>query len=209
MYKKIVILGYSGHSYSIIDALSSVGDKVEFYCEKKESKKNPFQLQFIGDETELNLNKYKDYYFFPAIGDNKIRKELTKFIEENGLHKIKIIHSSAKISNYSSIDDLSFVGNGAIINAMCSIGKGVIINSGSIIEHECKIHDFAHIAPGAVLLGNVEVGYCSLVGANCTVKAGVKIGKSCIIGAGSVILKDVPDNTTMVGNPSRILKKNE
>ena len=42
MYKEVVILGYSGHSYSIIDALSSVGDKVEFYCEKKESKKKSF-----------------------------------------------------------------------------------------------------------------------------------------------------------------------
>ena len=75
MYKKVVILGYSGHSYSVIDAIGSVGDKIEFYCEKKECKKNPFNLQFIGNETKLNFNEYKDYYFFPAVGNSSTSRK--------------------------------------------------------------------------------------------------------------------------------------
>jgi len=209
MYKKVIILGYSGHAYSIIDAAQSVGDKVAFYCEKKECSKNPFNIPFLGNENELNYKNYTNYVFFPAIGDNSKRKELTLFIEEYQLKKTKIIHSSSIISDYSSIDHSSFIGNGTIVNAMCSIGKGVIINTGSIVEHECVISDFVHIAPGAVLLGNVQVGAHSFVGANSVVKPGVKIGVSCTIGAGSVILEDVPDYTKVVGNPARIISKNE
>ena len=209
MLNKVIIFGYSGHAYSIIDAALSVGDQVAFYCEKKECKKNPFNIPFLGNESELDYKNYTNYVFFPAIGDNYKRKELTQFIEENELKRTKIIHSSSIISDYSLIDHSSFIGNGTIVNAMCSIGKGVIINTGSIVEHECEVSDFVHIAPGTVLLGNVKVGALSFVGANSVVKPGVKIGVSCTIGAGSVILEDVPDYTTVVGNPARIIRKDE
>ena len=53
------------------------------------------------------------------------------------------------------------------------------------------------------------MGAHSFVGANSVVKPGVKIGVSCTIGAGSVILEDVPDYTTVVGNPARIIRKDE
>lgn len=35
---------------------------------------------------------------------------------------------------------------------------------------------------------------------------GVTIGKNAVIGAGSVVTKDVPENTIAVGNPARIIK---
>ena len=209
MYNKVIIFGYSGHAYSIIDAVKSIGNEVSFYCEKKECRKNPFNIPYLGNESELNYKNFTNYIFFPAIGDNNKRKELTLFIEENQLKKTKIIHSSSIISDYSSIEHSTFIGNGTIVNAMCTIGKGVILNTGSIVEHECEVSDFVHIAPGTVLLGNVQVGAHSFVGANSVVKPGVKIGESCTIGAGSVILENVPDYTTVVGNPARIIRKDE
>lgn len=36
----------------------------------------------------------------------------------------------------------------------------------------------------------------------------VHIGNNVIIGAGSVVVKDVPDNAVVVGNPARIIKYN-
>ena len=40
-----------------------------------------------------------------------------------------------------------------------------------------------------------------------TVLPGVRIGDRCIIGAGSVVTKDVPDDSVWVGNPARSLLK--
>ena len=37
---------------------------------------------------------------------------------------------------------------------------------------------------------------------------GVTIGDKCIIGAGSVVTKDIPENSTAVGNPARVIKQN-
>jgi acetyltransferase-like isoleucine patch superfamily enzyme len=39
-----------------------------------------------------------------------------------------------------------------------------------------------------------------------TIKQGITIGDDVIIGAGAVIINDIPSNSTVVGNPGRIIK---
>ena len=46
------------------------------------------------------------------------------------------------------------------------------------------------------------------LGANVTIIGNVTIGNNVVIGAGSVVVKDVPDNCVVVGNPGRIITKN-
>ncbi|OFY09138.1 MAG: acetyltransferase [Bacteroidetes bacterium GWE2_42_24] len=45
------------------------------------------------------------------------------------------------------------------------------------------------------------------IGANCVVVAGVTIGKHSVIAAGSVVTKDVPPYSVVVGNPGRVIKQ--
>lgn len=44
------------------------------------------------------------------------------------------------------------------------------------------------------------------LGANVTIIGGVHVGNNVIIGAGSVVVKDVPDNCVVAGNPAKIIK---
>ena len=44
------------------------------------------------------------------------------------------------------------------------------------------------------------------LGCNVTIIGGVHIGNNVTIGAGAVVVKDVPDNAVVVGNPAKILK---
>ena len=43
----------------------------------------------------------------------------------------------------------------------------------------------------------------------CHNSSGVHIGKNVVIGAGSVVTKDMPDDTIAVGNPSKVIKDNK
>ena len=45
------------------------------------------------------------------------------------------------------------------------------------------------------------------IGAAATILAGVTVGENSIVGAGSIVTKDVPDNTIVAGNPAKFLKR--
>ncbi len=208
MDKKIILLGYSGHAYAVIDAAHSSNITIAGYCDKQLNKKNPFELEYLGTEDEERIEAMSSGCFvFPSVGDNHLRAKLLAEIEQKKWSQTNVIHHTSMISRYAKLDSSVFISNGAIINALATIGKGSIINTGAIIEHECLIQEYCHIAPGAVLAGDVVVGSKTFVGANATVKQGVKIGANVIIGAGAVVIEDIPDGMTYVGNPARNIKR--
>lgn len=51
--------------------------------------------------------------------------------------------------------------------------------------------------------GRIEVGEESFIGARSIIMPGVSIGRNCVIGAGSIVTKDVPDETVVAGIPAR------
>lgn len=197
-----IIIGYSGHSYVAIEAAESNGTLFDAYCENEEKSNNPYDLKYLGNETKDNIDGNQ---WFVGIGNNTIRRKIIgKFKTERLLN---CIHTSAQVSRTAMLETGILVAANSVINPLAKIGMGVICNTGSIIEHECIIGDYAHIAPGAVLAGNVNIGENCFVGARSVIREGIKIGNNSIIGAGAVIVKDVPENVIIIGNPGKILKK--
>ena len=199
----VILLGYSGHAFVVCDIFASRATRIAGYCEAKEKAFNPYQLKYLGPEnTAVDLLKTHDYFI--AIGSNSIRKKVYQFLErQSEKAPISAIHQLASVSSTAELGAGTMVGNGSIINACCKIGVGVICNTQSVIEHESTIGAFSHIAPGAVLCGNVSIGESSFVGARAVIKPGITVGNQVTIGAGAVVIKDIPDHTTVVGNPQR------
>jgi sugar O-acyltransferase (sialic acid O-acetyltransferase NeuD family) len=199
----LVILGYSGHAYVVIESALSNNQQVIGYVDNEEKSNNPYRLNYLGkDSDEQVLINYKAHALIFGIGNNSIRERLFQSLKHSFSFQT-IIDKSANISSTATTGLGSFFSKNVAVNALASIGNGVIINTGAIIEHECIIGDFSHIAPGAVLCGNVHIGENSFIGANSVVKQGIYIGKNVTVGAGSVVIKDIPDNVTVYGNPSQ------
>lgn len=201
----IAILGYSGHSFVVLDAAKEMGLHVAYYCEKNPNPFNPFEINYLGDEGSEYFNWNAVDGFILGIGDNKIRQKVADLIVTKKKSLLNVIHPSAIISNYATFGTGNFFAANVVVNALAKIADHCILNTGCIVEHECVVESGAHIAPGAVLAGNVMVGENSFIGANSVVKQGVTIGNGVTVGAGSVVTKNIPDNEIWVGNPAKKL----
>lgn len=85
----------------------------------------------------------------------------------------------------------------------------IVIGDGVVIEDDVRI--FQCVTVGAVRVGEGQAGRYPRIGRGTTVFAGaviaggIRIGENCTIGANSVVLTDIPDNSTCVGVPARII----
>ncbi len=204
--RPLAIIGYSGHAYVIIDIFLNAGRNVTAYCDSNHKPFNPYHLQYLGRETDV-IHLLNDYDYFICIGHNGIREKVYNQMLNQLGSPVNAIHPSAVISGSVKMGDGVMIAANSTINPLVNIGRGVICNTSSSIDHECEIGDFVHVAPGAVLCGNVKVGHGTFVGANSVIRQGVTIGKNVLIGAGTVVIRDIPDNTMVIGNPQRILVK--
>ena len=96
----------------------------------------------------------------------------------------------------------------SVVNKNTIIGSNCFLNVNSVIDHECIIEDGVHVMGSAYIAGRVKIKKYSSIGANATILPDLLIGKNCIVGAGAVVTKNIPDNTVVVGNPAKFLKKN-
>lgn len=97
------------------------------------------------------------------------------------------------------------------------IGKGCVIYHGHalVINSDVKIGENS-VLRHCVTIGNKGegegfntpvIGNNVDIGSNSVIIGGITIGNNVIIGAGAVVVKNIPDNSIVVGNPGKILKK--
>lgn len=102
-----------------------------------------------------------------------------------------------------------FVTVDRAVNGSTVIGDGTVIDHHCHIAHGAKIGKHNTLANGCIIEGSCEVGDYNTFGAGVIVQTKVKIGNHCKFGSGAVVTKDVEDYSIMVGNPARLLRKNE
>lgn len=203
----IALIGYSGHSFVVLEAADLMGLNISGYLEQHSVEFNPYNLEYLGFEGDKDFDWEVAEKFVLGLGENDLRFKIGELVKSRNKELINIVHPTAVLSRTLNIGQGNFIAANVTINALTSIGDYCILNTGCIVEHECKIEDAAHIAPGSVLAGNVKIGARSFIGANSVIRQGVSIGKDVVVGAGSTVIKNIPDNQVWVGNPAKLLKK--
>lgn len=115
------------------------------------------------------------------------------------------VQKKAVIGKRCKISSHTFICEGVVIEDEVFIGHGVTFindkfpratNPDGSLQTEADWHcESTRVKKGAS------------IGSGATILCGVTIGERAIVGAGSVVTKDVPDGTTVAGNPAKPLRK--
>lgn len=142
---------------------------------------------------------------FPAYEIKYIKWLRRTQVDNNFINRIRL----RKISKYTHIQ----------IPPQCKIGPGFqILHFGRIIfNHHVEIGSNCTVCPGVLIgqeereggarKGNPIIGNNVFIGANSSIVGKVRIGNNVIIAPNSYINFDVPDNSIVIGNPGKIISR--
>jgi sugar O-acyltransferase (sialic acid O-acetyltransferase NeuD family) len=207
MKEKIIIIGAGGHAKVLIDIIIAnkkydIAGYIDF-----EDKGEIFGVKYLGNDDCLsevfNEGVNKAVLGIGQVGVTKKRVEVVHKLKNIGFSFPSIIAQSAVVNRDVLIGQGVQMLDGTVINCCSTLGDFSIINTNATVEHDCKLGKFCHIATGAVLGGGVEIGDFSMIGSNAVVVQHINIGTECMVGSGGVVIKDISEKGTYVGNPVR------
>ena len=109
------------------------------------------------------------------------------------------------INDYSEIGCGSTIDRGSISNTV--IGKNTYLDNQIHIAHNVKIGDNCIIAGQVGFAGSSTLGNNVMIGGQAGISGHLKIGNNIKIGGGSGVIKDIPDNSRVMGYPAKDLKE--
>ena len=213
----IVIVGSSGFACEIewlIERINRVNptwnflgfiDKIDKQgCQYSNSVKN-----VIGDDNFV-VTYNKDLYVAIAIGNPKIRKEISSTYLTNPRIKFpNLIDPSVILSDKIKLGYGNIICAGTILTVNITCGNCNIINLDCTVGHDVIIGDFVTINPSVNISGNVNIESEVNIGTGSQIIQGLQVGHNSILGAGSVVNKNLPANCTAVGVPAKVIKVRE
>lgn len=148
--------------------------------------------------------------FVLAVGSDQSHAKRASILARTGLSDIDfatLVHPAAAVSDRATLEPGCCIGFGASVGGRCRLGAHAWVGPCAIIGHDSVIDPFAILAPRATISGSVRVGTCAYIGSGAVVRQGLSIGARALVGLGAVVVKDVPPDATVIGNPARHLQR--
>lgn len=146
--------------------------------------------------------------FIIASGEAKIRQAIDEKLTEHGISLGVMIHPDNQKEDSAEIGEGTMIQGQGAPGPNCTVGRCVLLQGKCIIGHDVEIGDYSTISSLAFVGGDTKIGAGTYIAPGALLRNGIRIGKNCIIGMGSVVTKDIPDNSVAFGNPCKVAREN-
>lgn len=212
MKESIYILGVGYNTPVIMEIAELSGYKVDglYHFEKGREGEKMHGVEIIGcNEDLLNSTDLNGVNFALSMGDNKIRTNIAEKLRSKGARLPKLIHPTASVSKYATIEEGVIIQANSTVQADVLIKKDTVISFNVGISHNTIIENGCYIACQTIVGAYTHILELSFIGMGVTIVSDKVplIGRSAVVGAGSVVIKPVKNNQTVVGNPAKEYNK--
>ena len=211
---KIIIIGGKGSAIvaaeHIYDAQIKHGSQLEFlgFAFDDESFGNEIYGFPVLSKTYNVYEKYQKYpdvkFIFQMYRPDLINERIELLNSYNIPEErfFTFIHPSCMIARSAQIGIGTIIMANTVVNSNAIIGKYCTIQSTVTIGHDSKMGDYNFIATQSTI-GNLQMGNRNFVGINASTNNFISIGDNCFIGMASNVVKSLPSNTKVYGNPAK------
>lgn len=205
--KPIVILGTHWLAEEIYDLITEIpGCRVSAFAENMDPERCGLSIEGLPviwiDEL---AGMAETHQAICALGSTQ-KYRFIEQVESLGMPFATLVHPTSRVSTRASLSTGCFVSANCVVSTKTVISDHVFINRGSLIGHHASIGRYCSVQCGVNIGGLAQISERTYIGMSAVILDRVTIGEGCIIGAGSVVTKDVPDHTQVMGVPAKIVK---
>ncbi len=154
--------------------------------------------------TIKDLHKFDIKNIAIGIASPKTKQTILKQIGDN-FHFPSFISKNSWVSNKVKIGKGVIIYPNVSINHETRIDDFVVINMNCSIGHNSIINKCCSLAPGVNFAGFTYVESFVEIGIGVSTVQQIRIGEDSIIGGQTMLIKNVSDGVTVVGNPGKII----
>jgi sugar O-acyltransferase (sialic acid O-acetyltransferase NeuD family) len=205
----LLLFPYNGNAREAFDCLDHTYTFLGFIDDLTLKQGNIREGVTIYSRSALNLFPEAKLLAVPGSPTTfRQRREIIESLNIPFSRYATVIHPSAKIAPSAKIGLNTLIMAGVVITADVTIGNHVCILPNTVIHHDSIIEDSVLIGAGVIVAGHVRIRENCYIGSGSTIINNIEIGPKALVGMSSNVLKTVPAEVTVFGNPARISRSN-